>query len=200
VRTSLYIIITVSLGIMVSYFFLPESLSTMVDTLINISLCVTLFFVGISIGRNKHLFKDLKKTGLKVLILPGGTIIGSLIGGIVTGFILNRSLTLSLAIASGMGWYSISSGIILPVAGAEGATIAFIANMFREMLTFLLVPIIAKKVSPYCAISIGGATTMDVTLPIIARSTNDYYALIAFIHGSIISLIVPILVSFFSSL
>lgn len=199
-KMTIYIIITVILGAIVSYFFIPDTAKSIIENLITISLSITLFFVGISIGSNKHLFKDLKKTGLKVLILPLGTIIGSLIGGVITGIILKQSHALSLAIASGLGWYSISSVILLPVTGAEGATIAFIANVMREMLTFLLVPFIAKKVSPYCAISIGGATTMDVTLPIIARSTNEYYALISFIHGGIISLLVPFLVNFFASL
>jgi len=196
-KMTIYIFIVVLLGILSGYYLLPnENLGSLVD----ITLTITIFFIGIGIGQNKHIFKKLKQAGLKILVLPIGTIIGSLLGGLLTGFVLERSLTFSLAIASGFGWYSISAGLLLPTSGAEIATIGFLANVFREMLAFLIIPFVAKKISPYSAISVGGATSMDTTLPIISQSTSEEYALISFIHGVLLSLSVPIFVQFFANL
>lgn len=199
-KMSLYIFIIVILGTFTGYFLIPKKFSNNIDLIINIILTIMIFFIGIGIGQNKHLFKSIKKAGIKILVLPLGTIIGSLIGGLVAGLILNRSLTMSLAIASGLGWYSISSGLLLALGSAELATIGFLANVFREILAFLLIPLIAKMISPFAAISIGGATSMDTTLPLIIRSTNEEYALISFIHGFILSLLVPVLVQLFASI
>ncbi|QVK19554.1 lysine exporter LysO family protein [Mycoplasmatota bacterium] len=197
---TLYIFITVFLGIIISYFFLPSNYIKDIDLLIDIILIITLFFIGIGIGQNKHIFKELKKAGMKVLVLPIGTIIGSLIGGALAGYILQRTLTLSLAIASGFGWYSISAGLLENSAGLEVATIGFLSNVIREMMAFLLIPFIAKKLSPYVAISVGGATSMDTTLPLVSRSASEEFVLISFIHGFLLSLLVPVLVQFFANI
>ncbi len=218
-KMTIYIFIVVFCGIMAGYLLIsdqvwvftlhifnnkiqigPEQIKKHIDLLIDITLNVTIFFIGIGIGLNKRIFIELKKIGGKILILPMGTILGSLLGGLVTGIILNRSISLSLAISAGFGWYSISAGILNRFAGADIATIGFLSNVFREMLAFILIPILAKKLSPYTAISVGGATTMDTTLPLVSKSTNEQFAVISFIHGALLSLLVPILVPFFANL
>ena len=196
-KMTIYIFIVILLGILCSYFVLPD---VNLNITIDVILSLTIFFIGIGIGQNKHIFKKLKQTGLKILALPLGTIIGSLCGGFLAGILLKRSLTLSLAIASGFGWYSLSAGLLLPVGGETVATIGFLTNVFREMIAFLIIPFVARKISPFSAISIGGATSMDTTLPIISRSTSEEYVLISFIHGVLLSLTVPIFVQFFASL
>lgn len=196
-KMTIYIFIVILLGILCGYFVLPD---VNLNITIDVILSVTIFFIGIGIGQNKHIFKKLKQTGLKILALPLGTIIGSLCGGFLAGILLKRSLTLSLAIASGFGWYSLSAGLLLPVGGETVATIGFLTNVFREMIAFLIIPFVARKISPFSAISIGGATSMDTTLPIISRSTSEEYVLISFIHGVLLSLTVPIFVQFFASL
>lgn len=198
-KMTFYIFIIVILGIFSGYFFLGNKAND-IDLLITIILNITIFSVGISLGLNKGIFKELKKTGKKIMLLPIGTIVGSLLGGVITGFLLNHSLNLSLAIASGFGWYSISAVILTESAGTEIGSIAFLANVFREMMAFLFIPIIAKKITPYTAISIGGATTMDTTLPLITKSTSEKYAIVSFIHGGALSFLVPVLVPFFASL
>lgn len=196
-KMTIYIFIVILLGILCGYFVLPD---VNLNITIDVILSLTIFFIGIGIGQNKHIFKKLKQTGLKILALPLGTIIGSLCGGFLAGILLKRSLTLSLAIASGFGWYSLSAGLLLPVGGETVATIGFLTNVFREMIAFLIIPFVARKISPFSAISIGGATSMDTTLPIISRSTSEEYVLISFIHGVLLSLTVPIFVQFFASL
>jgi len=86
---------------------------------------------------------------------------------------------------------------INPYIGAIG----FTANILREILTILLFPYFEKIFGIFAAISMGGATTMDSTLPIIIKSvSNKEYILIAFIHGAILTILAPILIPLILSL
>ena len=48
--------------------------------------------------------------------------------------------------------------------------------------------------APAAALAPGGATTMDTTLPIIARTMGSEAALLAFASGATLTVLVPILV------
>jgi uncharacterized membrane protein YbjE (DUF340 family) len=65
--------------------------------------------------------------------------------------------------------------------------------MFREVATFIIYPLLSRKY-PIEAITIGGATTMDTTLPVISKVTNNTIAMIAFIHGFILTLTIPVII------
>ena len=78
-----------------------------------------------------------------------------------------------------------------------GGTIAFLANVFREMLTFIVVPFVASHLNYYCAIAPAGATAMDTTLGIISKNTNGTIAVLSFVSGVICTLLVPVLVPIF---
>lgn len=188
------------LGIGCGYFIFPSTIISNLDTVASFSLYALIFSVGIDVGSNKTILKDLKAMGLKILLVPFGGIVGSLLGGLITGVIFNMALNESLAVASGFGWYSLS-GVMLKELGGEalGAT-AFLTNVFREILAVILIPILAKKMNEYTAIAPAGATSMDTTLPLVSKATNPEVAVISFINGVILSSSVPILVSFFYNL
>lgn len=177
----------------------PDHLLDQVDQVSNIALHLMIFFVGISIGSSKTLLKDLKRLGFKVLILPLGTILGSLIGGLCVAVFFGLNVWNSLAISSGVGYYSLTGTLLSQLEGIEIGTIAFLSNILREAITFLFVPLLAKW-HPATAISLGGATTMDMTLPLIRQYTNEKYAVVAFFHGAVLTIIVPILVNFFAAI
>ena len=77
-----------------------------------------------------------------------------------------------MAISSGFGWYSLSGIILTQLHSAEIGTIAFLTNIFRELITVVSIPFIAKYLNDYTAIAPAGATSMDSTLPIISKYTN----------------------------
>jgi len=145
-------------------------------------------------------FFILKKHSLIILIIPTSIIAGSLIGGLITGYIFDMPKNLSLAISSGFGWYSLSGIILTQLHSAEIGTIAFLTNIFRELITVVSIPFIAKYLNDYTAIAPAGATSMDSTLPIISKYTNPETVVIAFINGILLSGLVPILVPFFYSI
>jgi len=194
------IIISILAGIGCGYFIFPPEMMNSMDNLASISLLALIFLVGIDVGGNKKIFKDLKKVGLKALLIPFGGIAGSLLGGLLVGFIFNMAINESLAIGSGFGWYSLSGVMLKEMGGDTLGAIAFLTNVFREMLTVILIPILAKKLNGYTAIAPAGATSMDTTLPLIAKATNPEIAVISFINGAILTSLVPVFVTFFYNL
>lgn len=193
---TLSIIISVIAGIFAGYFIIPETLISSMDLITTIALNILIFFVGIDIGLNKHIFKDLKKHGFLLLAIPMSIVAGSLIGGALTGYIFKMPSNLSLSISAGFGWYSLSGILLAKLHNAEIGTIAFLTNVFRELITVMAIPLIAKYLNDYTTIAPAGATSMDSTLPIISRYTKPEIVVISFFNGALLSSLVPILVPF----
>ena len=182
----------VIVGILLGY-FTKSYINFDISLLIQFGLYLLLFFIGIDIGKNDNILNDLKKLNKKVLFLPFITIISSLAGGAVASILLSLSIGESVAISAGMGWYSFSA-IELSKVSVELGGIAFLSNIFRELLAIFLIPIIAKKIGSFESVSVAGATAMDSVLPIINRSNPAEISIISFYSGLVISIIVPILI------
>ncbi len=154
-----------------------------------------MFFVGISVGMNKGLLSKMKDYHLKIFIIPTGVIVGSLLGGLVSSFILKLPLSYSMAIASGMGWYSLSSVTISSLVNAEMGSIAFMSNLMRELFSFMLIPVLAKYLNAYTCIAAAGATSEDTTLPLMLKYTDEEAVVLSVFSGVVVSLMVPVLIS-----
>ena len=193
---SLAILVVLVLGIGAG-FILPENISAFIDSASSYMLLILLFSVGIDLGLNKEVFTRIKELGFKILLIPFGVVVGSLCGGFLTAFLTQMPVKDSLAISAGLGWYSLSGIMITEAGNPVAGTIAFLSNVFREMLTFIVVPFIASHMNYYCAIAPAGATAMDTTLGIISRNTNGTIAVLSFVSGVICTLLVPVLVPVF---
>lgn len=193
------ILLILTVGILAGLFIMPEAVYDKTGILMDIGLCLLLFFVGIDLGSNKDIFANLKTVGFKILIVPAATIVGSLTGGIVCSIIFKMDMFGALAIASGMSWYTLSAIIITPVSSQLGA-VAFLTNVFREILAFVSIPFIAKHIGYLETIAAGAAISMDTGLPMVTKNTNQEVAVISFISGVIISLSVTVLVPIFVGL
>lgn len=193
---SLAILLVLVLGIGAGY-FMPTDLSALIDHASSYMLMLLLFSVGIDMGLNKEVFTRIKELGIKILLIPFGVVVGSLCGGSIAALLVKLSLKDGLAISAGLGWYSLSGILITEAGNPVGGTIAFLSNVFREMLTFIIVPFVASHLNYYCAIAPAGATAMDTTLGIISKNTNSTIAVLSFVSGVICTLLVPILVPLF---
>lgn len=191
---SFKIILAVVLGIGAGYYVLPSYVLQYTDYVLDIGLCLLLFFVGIDIGKNKDVLDKIKKIGFRVLLVPAMIIIGSISGSIAAGFILGIPLNEAGAVGAGLGWYSLSS-MMLATYSSKLSALAFISNVTREIIALLTIPFIAKHIGDIESVAPAGATSMDTSLPLIASSTNPQTAIIAFISGVILSTLVPLLVS-----
>lgn len=165
--------------------------------------------VGISIGSNKNLKQIISSLRLKLLVVPLGTIVGTLLFSAIASLLLSKwSVFECMAVGSGFAYYSLSSILITQFKEAtigvqlatELGTIALLANIFREMMTLICAPAIKKHFGGSALISAAGVNSMDVLLPSITRLTGKEMIPIAILHGILIDMSVPIFVSFFCSL
>lgn len=165
------------------------------------ALCGLMFCVGISIGNDPQTLKSFRSLNPRLLFLPIMTILGTLAGcAVVSLFLSHRSPAECLAVGSGFGYYSLSSIFITEYKGAELGTVALISNIMREIIALLFAPLLVKFFGKLAPISVGGATTMDTTLPIITRCSGEQFVILSIFHGFIMDFSVPFLVTLFCSL
>lgn len=198
-RSSIIIVSFFVLGVLSGYFeIIPLS---MVDNDISFyALCCLMFFVGLSLGNDTHILKRFTTINPRFYLLPVATIVGTLLGcAVISLFLPGRSVMDSMAVGSGFGYYSLSSIFITEYRGAELGTIALLSNIIREIMALLLAPLLVKYFGKLAPISVGGATTMDTTLPIILKFSGKEFAVIAVFHGFVLDLSVPLLVTLFCS-
>lgn len=160
------------------------------------ALCCLLFCVGMSICSNDNIVSEFRSLNPRLALLPVATILGSFAGSLVAWLFLQyRGVTDCMAVGSGFAYYSISSIFITQYRGAELGTVALLANIYREILTLLIAPLLAKVFGPLAPISSGGATTMDTTLPIISQTCGQQYVVVSLFHGFVVDFSVPFLVT-----
>ena len=165
--------------------------------------------VGIGIGSDSRLKEILRSISPRTLLVPLATIVGTIVTSFLVSFALSRwSATDVMAVGCGFGYYSLSSILVSSLkeahigvqAAAELGTITLMANVFRELMTLLFAPLMVKWFSPLGPICSGGATTIDVTLPVITRVSGRDWLFVSILHGVVVDLSVPFLVPFFCSL
>ena len=165
--------------------------------------------VGISIGADSRLKETLRSLSPRLLLVPLATIVGTMISAFGISFLISRwSVGEVMAVGCGFGYYSLSSILVSSLkeasigvqAAAELGTIALVANVFREMMTLIFAPLMVKWFSPLAPICSGGATTMDVTLPVITRYSGQVWVFVSIVHGVVVDFSVPILVPLFCAL
>ena len=165
--------------------------------------------VGISIGSNKNLKQIATSLNLKMLLIPVGTIIGTLLFSALASLLISKwNVFDCMAVGSGFAYYSLSSILITQFKTAsiglqlatELGTIALLSNIFREMMALIGAPIINKYFGKTATISAAGVNSMDVVLPVITQYSGKEMIPIAIIHGMLIDMSVPFFVSFFCSL
>lgn len=165
--------------------------------------------VGLSIGSNKNLREIVRSIRPKMLIIPMGTIVGTLLFSATASLLLSQwSVFDCMAVGSGFAYYSLSSILITqfktPSIGLQLATelgtIALLANIFREMMALFGTPLIQKYFGRLAPISAAGVNSMDVVLPVITRYSGKEMIPIAIVHGILIDMSVPFFVSLFCNL
>ena len=144
------------------------------------ALYALIFVVGFSIGNSPDVIGSFRRLSPGLALLPLCTVIGTLAVSALMGLLLpHRSVQETMAVGSGFAYYSLSSIIITEYKGAELGTVALVANIVREFITLLAAPLLARWFGPLAPIAAGGATTADVTLPIITNTCGERYAVLS---------------------
>lgn len=158
-----------------------------------------MFLVGISVGMGKDVLKKVGAYRLRVLILPLGITAASVAAGFFCAPLPGLSPAEKVCVTSGMGWYSLTGVMLTGLAGARAGAVGFLANLLRELLSFLTIPWLAKHLNHYTAIAPAGATSEDTTLAILIRCTREEIVVLAVVNGVLCSAVVPFLIRFFYS-
>ena len=160
------------------------------------ALYLLMFLVGIGIGSDSNVWNVLKKMNFKILLVPCTVIAGTLSGTYICSFFLEDMGALdSMAIGSGFGYYSLSSIIISKIRNETLGVMALLANISREIFTLLAAPLLVKYFGKLAPIASGGATSMDTTLPVIAKYSGKEYAVISVFSGVVLTILVPFIIT-----
>lgn len=182
--------------------FLPADLSEWL-------LYALVIQIGVSLGHGGNLRRIFKEVSLRSLLLPLGTVTGTLLFSLLAGLLIGgRSITDWLALGSGLGYYSLSSVLIIDIrshiTGPEAATqlgmLALLVNILREMTALVCGPWLAGRFGRFAPTAAAGVTSMDVALPMIVRCTGQGMFPVALMHGMVLEVSVPLLVSLFAGL
>ncbi len=164
-------------------------------------LYTMMLIVGMSVGCDKEALKALRSQNKRVILLPLGTVVGSLLGALALyPLISSMALKDTMAVASGFAYYSLSSILLTEYRGAEIGTIALLANVMREVGSILAAPLMVRYFGRLSIISTAGAASIDSLLPIITRFSGKEYVVIAIFHGLVMEITVPVLVTLFASI
>ncbi|MDG6928962.1 MAG: lysine exporter LysO family protein [Nitrososphaerota archaeon] len=161
-----------------------------------LQLVLLLFVFSVSVEMGSRV--DLVGAGKllrEAVRLSVSTVLGSAAGGVAAALLFGLGLRLSLAAALGMGWYSFDAPTMASYAGAPAGSLGFFSNFFRELLMLLLYPLAARVLGRGRSLVLGGATTMDTTLPVVRGAADPDTVTLAFAHGALVSVMVPVLVS-----
>lgn len=173
-------------GLLVKLPFASITISTL--------LYVLILLVGIVLGREGA---SLRIEDLKIPVL---TLIGTILSGIVISPIVGLPANISAAISAGFGWYTLAGPLITKACGAEIGVIAFLSNLFREMITLTLAKTISERIDCDALAASGGAPSMDTLLPFIAQVCDHNGIMRSFISGLVLTMLVPLLIPLLLSL
>ncbi len=183
------------LGVVCGQWLFSPDLVSLFGPISDYTLYILMFAVGLSVGSNKQVFHRLRQYHVKILIIPGGIIVGTVLAGFLCYLIVDMPLRDCLAVVCGLGWYSLSGVLLTNLAGATLGTMAFFSNLLREILSFLTIPFIAKHLNHYAAIAPAAATSEDTTLPLLMRCTSEDVAVMAVVNGVVCSALVPVILN-----
>lgn len=161
------------------------------------TLIFLLFLIGIQLRNNGMTLKQivLNRRGMIVAIV---VVASSMVAGVINAVILDLPLKTGMAMASGFGWYSLSGILLTESFGPVIGSAAFFNDLARELIAIMLIPGLVRR-SRSTALGLCGATSMDFTLPVLQRSGGLELVPAAIVHGFILSLLVPVLMAFFSA-
>ena len=204
-KMTIFILISVTIGILSGYFYFYKNFSfeqfVSASSLgITVILCILLAFVGLDLGLEGQVIANIKKVGIKILVIPLAVAVGTVVGSIICSLFLPLAVNESTAIGTGFAWYSLGAAIIMDAGYEAAGAISFMHNLMRELFAIVFVPIIAKRFGYVEALGIPASVGMDVCLPIVEQSTNGTTTVYSFITGFMLSMSVPFLVPFFLAL
>lgn len=161
------------------------------------TLIFLLFLVGIQLRNSGMTLRQiiLNRRGMLIALV---VVASSMVAGVINAFLLDLPIKTGLAMASGFGWYSLSGILLTDAYGPVIGSATFFNDLARELVAIMLIPGLVRR-SRSTALGLCGATSMDFTLPVLQRSGGVEMVPPAIVHGFVLSLLVPIMMAFFTA-
>jgi len=195
------ILLALAVGILIGVSGLaPEAVAANLDTLLTALLCLLLFVIGVDLSQNSDIVGEIRRTGYRLLLIPLLIAAGSIAGALAVSVLIGLAPQYGMAIGAGFGWYSLSSVLLAGIGVGEIGIMALLANVFREMLSIVLLPFVVRYLGKTAAVAPGGATTMDTTLPFVVRYAGSEMGVLSLVSGVVLSLLVVFLVPLIAGL
>jgi uncharacterized membrane protein YbjE (DUF340 family) len=169
------------------------------DYLFSSALLLLLFVMGVAFSVDREAVTRIRKTGIRILVVPFAVGLGTVLGGLVAGFVLGINAAGAMAVSAGFGWYTLAGPLVGQLLGAEWGALALVVNFLRELLTIVTASL-ASKGGRDVPVAVGGATTMDTTLPVIVRYNGSEALITSFSSGFVLSLVAPFAIIALASL
>jgi uncharacterized membrane protein YbjE (DUF340 family) len=182
-------------GLLVSLVDLQGVTSDELSPVVGYLLMIFIFIVSVDVGAGLDR-RTVGQLGQDAVFLSAATSTGSLAVGLVLSPLLGLGLKATVATTLGMGWYTLDGPLVASYLGSVAGATAFFSNFIRELFTFVAYPFFRRRVGSRNAICLGGATTMDTTLTVVSAVSGPEVGAVSFLHGVILTLLVPFLVSF----
>jgi len=152
-----------------------------------------LFLIGLQFAQSGISLKGVLLDP-RILATPIATAVGSLAAGLALAPLFGLAPGKAMSLVGGFGWYSLSGALLSDLGDPFLGSASFLANMAREAIALVAIPFLSRTSMPELAIGVGGATAMDVTLPLIEEGAGPGIVPASFASGALLSLAVPLIV------
>ncbi len=190
----------VAAGMLVGYFLIYKKLGVQDEFMVKsdpyLTACLVLLIgtVGLTLGLDGSVFRNIKKAGAGIILFPIAAVLGSVIGGVIYAAISPMTLREGIAISCGFGWYTYAPNVILQAGYPVASAVSFLHNVLREITGIIGIPFLAQKIGYVEACAVPGVAAMDVCMPIVERSAREDTVVYSFGIGLLMCLSVPVLV------
>lgn len=191
-------LLCVSVGFATGRLGYLQELASFSSTVIIVCLCLMTLIASIEMGK-KDFLKELKQAGWKLIVYSFATIAGTLIMVWLVSPLLPLTAKDALVAASGMGWYSLATGLVFEYSPSL-SVVTFVYCLLREIAAMFLIPILWKRFQPPELISIAGSAAMNPSVAAAAITGDHRLVFYGMVSGGIVSVCVPIMVPFMITL
>ncbi len=173
------ILIAMAAGMALGRFAVPERLRGANEALQTACTCLLVCGMGSALALTPGFFSSLAASGLKGLAYCLSAVACSV-------------AAVSALLASGGD--AVLYALMCSVGVSVGMRRGLVASL-RELLSFALIPIIARRLNYYACIGVAAATSEDTALPAMIRATDERTVVFSVVNGIVCSALVPVLIA-----
>jgi uncharacterized membrane protein YbjE (DUF340 family) len=129
-----------------------------------------------------------------LLALPVAVMMGALCFCAGAGLFLKYGWRDSMLCGAAMGWQTLGGPMVQELRGLQLGNVAFLTNMFRDVVSLLMIPLVSRRGYELLGVTPGGVSSMDILLPGIMAASGRHVLLYAMWVGASCSFWAPILI------